>query len=132
VFTSQISTELVPAGTRAIRIFNENDDPFKDPIRCVGLLKPESDTVVELGLAMGVLSLERYLLIAQTAYDLGYRVLKFHRVRNTHTTRWAVKTHSDTQFDYFEADLTRLSEALVHLQHVTAKRKHRHDINGDP
>lgn len=102
---SILTTEIVPEGTVALRIFDPGSDPQKDPISFVGMLKPHSSEVVELGLALGVLSAERYLLIAKKAHELGYSKLIFHMTKGKRSTRWATKTHTDDLYDHYSVDL---------------------------
>lgn len=104
---SIITTERVPDGSYAIRIFDAGDNPQTSPIKFVGLFKREADDVAELGLAMGNLSAERYILLGRTAWELGFRVLKFHMAKGKRTSRRATLVRSDACYDYYEIDLQK-------------------------
>ena len=102
---TSVTAERIPDGSYEVRIFAGDDVPGESPIETVLVLRNCGDAVCEVALAHGHLYDEANVLVGFKAYELGFRTLKFHALKDSRVTRWAEKVGEDKVFKYYEVYL---------------------------
>lgn len=101
----QITAREIPPGSYSLRIFGDDVVPNEADIETVLVLRNNGDGVCEAALAHGDLYAAANELIGLKAYELGFKILKFHALKHVKVTRWAAYLSEDEHFKYYEIDL---------------------------
>lgn len=102
----QIDAVSVKEGSHEIRVW-EGDGLVADesPYTFVCVLRNLGNNECEYALAMGDMSNDVNIAIAIKAIELGYKTLKFYKLKGGKVSRWAQYTHSDNIYEYYTIDL---------------------------
>ena len=109
----QIEAEKIPQGSYCIRVWHDSKQYYGD-YDVVATLLPRGDGLAEVGFTMGNLTNDVNIAIGLKAYELGFKKLRICVSHGHKVSRWAIFSHSDDKFDYYNVDLVAAVDYYTH------------------